>query len=207
MGVFYMGLMTDDFKVWREDDCFYIQDLRQPWLFIHVVEAQALELRNKLSKVLSEREEIPTPQERLAWLPCPNIFGRTTDAAGEVVPHFCSTCQGTGLKYPQLSKPCPFHIPSEVYQEHCDVCKGRGRVEQYPSDVTPDLEAIRKLEAYPMLAKEAMLALCDEVERLEALVRQLADVLQMVAIYYPYSAWEVVREALAAYKAGQEEKP
>ena len=73
--------------------------------------------------------------------------------------------------------------------------------------MTPDLEAIRKLEAYPMLAKEAMLALCDEVERLEALVRQLADVLQMVAIYYPYSAWEVVREALAAYKAGQEEKP
>ena len=71
--------------------------------------------------------------EEVTWLPCP-----VTECLNGVISsgdskastnHQCETCQGTGLRFPGLSRKCPFTTEKGVHPEtdDCFVCQGRGR--------------------------------------------------------------------------------
>ena len=72
--------------------------------------------------------------EEVTWLPCPVtecLNGVTSSGDSKAsTSHQCETCQGTGLRFPGLSKECstnPYHRQGRGIEHLCD-CQGRGRV-------------------------------------------------------------------------------
>lgn len=65
--------------------------------------------------------------KRLLWAKCPVKFSQATDEA------MCTRCGGTGLRWPQLSQPCPAVWDETPHPHGCMCCDGRGRITKEPT--------------------------------------------------------------------------